>query len=58
MIGVIVLVAIPEVFRSLKEYAPFIFGGVMLVVIFLMPQGLAGLYDTVKPRLSKLMRKG
>jgi ABC-type branched-subunit amino acid transport system permease subunit len=36
IIGVIVLVAIAEPFRSLKEFAPFIFGGMMLLVIFLM----------------------
>lgn len=57
VIGVIVLIAIPEVFRSLKEYAPFVFGGVMLIVIFLMPQGLAGLYGSVRPWLSTFMRK-
>ncbi len=57
VIGVIVLIAIPEVFRSLKEYAPFIFGGIMLLVIFLMPQGLAGLYGSARPWLSKFTRK-
>jgi branched-chain amino acid transport system permease protein len=57
VIGVIVLIAIPEVFRSLKEYAPFVFGGVMLLVIFLMPQGLAGIYGSARPWLSKFVRK-
>ncbi len=42
IIGVVVLVALPEALRSLKEYTPFVFGGIMLIVIFLMPQGLAG----------------
>jgi len=58
IIGVIVLVAIPEIFRSFRQYAPFIFGGVMLLVIFLMPQGLAGLYASVRPRLSRLFDRG
>ncbi|MGD0919295.1 MAG: branched-chain amino acid ABC transporter permease [Thermodesulfobacteriota bacterium] len=53
IIGVIVLVAIPELFRTLKEFAPFVFGGIMLLVIFLMPQGLAGLFQSVKSLLSK-----
>ena len=57
IIGVIVLVAIPEFFRSLKEYTPFIFGGIMLLVIFLMPQGLAGLFQSARPWLLKIFRK-
>jgi branched-chain amino acid transport system permease protein len=58
IVGVIVLVVIPELFRSLRQYAPFIFGGVMLLVIFLMPQGLAGLFQSVKPWLSRMLRRG
>lgn len=53
IIGVIVLVATPELFRALKEFTPFVFGGIMLLVIFLMPQGLAGLFQSVKSLLSK-----
>jgi branched-chain amino acid transport system permease protein len=58
IIGVIVLVAIPELFRSLKEYAPFVFGGIMLLVIFLMPQGLAGLMQSCRPWFEKTFRRG
>jgi branched-chain amino acid transport system permease protein len=57
IIGVIVLVAIPEFFRSLKEYAPFIFGGIMLLVIFFMPQGLAGLSQSLRPWFQKPSEK-
>jgi ABC-type branched-subunit amino acid transport system permease subunit len=57
-IGVIVLVVIPEVFRSLRQYAPFIFGSVMLLVIFLMPQGLAGLFQIVKAWRSRIFKRG
>jgi len=53
IVGVIVLVAIPELFRGLKEFTPFIFGGIMLLVIFLMPQGLAGLFRPTKSAYSK-----
>ena len=53
VVGVIVMMAIPEIFRPLKEYAPFIYGGVMLVVVFFMPAGLAGLYDSVRERWSE-----
>jgi branched-chain amino acid transport system permease protein len=54
IIGVIVLVAIPELFRALKEFTPFIFGSIMILVIFLMPQGLAGLSQTVKSLFSRI----
>jgi len=48
IIGVVVLVAIPELFRSLKEFTPFVFGGIMLLVVYLMPQGLVGLFKSAK----------
>ena len=57
VIGVIVLMAIPEVFRSMKEYAPYIVGGFMLLVIFVMPQGLAGLFESTKSWISKMFGK-
>jgi branched-chain amino acid transport system permease protein len=48
IIGVVVLVTIPEVFRGLAEYAPFVLGGLMLLVVFLMPEGLVGLLGRAK----------
>lgn len=53
ILGVIVLVAIPEIFRSLKEFTPFVFGGIMLLVIYLMPQGIAGLLQSTKSWFQK-----
>ncbi len=41
--GTVVLLVIPEILRDLKEYVPFVYAGIMLIVLFLMPQGLAGL---------------
>jgi branched-chain amino acid transport system permease protein len=43
IMGVVVLVTIPEIFRGLAEYTPFILGGLMLLVVFLIPEGLVGL---------------
>ncbi len=43
IIGTAVLIIIPEVFRGLREYAPFLFAGILLLVLFFMPRGLAGL---------------
>jgi branched-chain amino acid transport system permease protein len=45
IIGAAVLVVIPEVFRGLKMFTPYVFAGIVILVIFLMPQGLAGLYE-------------
>ena len=43
IIGTAVLIIIPELFRMLKGFVPFIFAAIMILVIFVMPQGLAGL---------------
>ena len=53
IIGTVVLVIVPEIFRWMKAFAPFVFGGIMLVVVFFMPQGIAGLLDQVKTRFLK-----
>lgn len=47
IIGTIVLVLVPEVVSGLKEYAPFVVAGAMLLVVFGMPQGVAGLPEQV-----------
>jgi branched-chain amino acid transport system permease protein len=43
IVGTAVLLIIPELLRSLKEYVPFVFAGILLIVLFFMPKGLAGL---------------
>jgi branched-chain amino acid transport system permease protein len=53
IIGVIILTVIPEVVRPLKQYAPYIYGGVMLLVVFWIPQGFAGLFESAKVWISK-----
>jgi len=47
IVGTAILVMIPELFRSLKEFAPLILGGIMVLVVFLMPRGIAGLFDQI-----------
>jgi branched-chain amino acid transport system permease protein len=56
LLGTAVLVIIPEFFRSLKEFSPFIFVGLLLIVAYFMPQGLVGLPQMVKSWLER--RKG
>ncbi len=59
IIGTIILVAIPEIFRGFKEFAPFLFAGAMLIVVFLMPRGIVGLFELVKSRSYRIFdRKG
>ncbi len=53
ILGTSALIIIPEIFRDLKEYVPFIFAGILVVVLFLMPQGLAGLPDQIKHALER-----
>ena len=53
ILGAIILTFLPEVARPLKAYQPFIFGGVVILVMFFLPQGLASLPQ----RLTTLFRK-
>jgi ABC-type branched-subunit amino acid transport system permease subunit len=48
IVGTAVLLIIPEELRDLKEYVPFIYAGILLIVLFLMPQGLAGLPGQIR----------
>jgi branched-chain amino acid transport system permease protein len=58
IIGTAVLVIIPEAFRGLKGYSPFIFAGLLLIINFLMPQGLVGLPQLIRSRLEHRKGKG
>jgi branched-chain amino acid transport system permease protein len=43
IVGTIILVIVPEFIRGLQTYVPVIMGAIMLLVVFLMPNGVAGL---------------
>ena len=53
IIGTFVLMLIPEFFRSLKIYAPYISAGILIIIVYLMPQGLVGLPDLVRSWMVK-----
>ena len=57
IIGTFVLVLIPEVFRDLQIYSPFISAIILLIVVYLMPQGLVGLPQLMRSWYTKC-RKG
>jgi len=53
IIGTTILVMVPELVRSLKESAPLVLGAIMVIVVFLMPQGIVGLFDQIRVRYRK-----
>jgi branched-chain amino acid transport system permease protein len=57
IIGTFILILIPEFFRDLKIYSPFISAGILLIVVYLMPQGLVGLPQLIRSRFVE-RRKG
>jgi branched-chain amino acid transport system permease protein len=48
IVGTFVLFLIPEYFRDLKMYSPYISAIILLVVVYLMPQGLTSLPQMVR----------
>jgi branched-chain amino acid transport system permease protein len=57
IIGTAVLVLVPEFFRWLKEFAPLILGAIMVIVVFLMPQGIAGLFDQIRAKYGEVRNR-
>jgi branched-chain amino acid transport system permease protein len=53
IIGAAILTIIPELFRGLKEFSPFIFAGILLIMVYLMPQGLVSLPRLIKSAFTK-----
>jgi branched-chain amino acid transport system permease protein len=43
LLGAIILTLLPEVARPLKQYTSFLFAGILMLIIFLMPEGIIGL---------------
>jgi branched-chain amino acid transport system permease protein len=43
ILGAFILTLLPEFFRILKEYQPFVFVGILLLIIFFLPGGLIDL---------------
>ena len=57
IIGTAILLIVPELFRWLKEFAPLILGAIMVIVVFLMPQGIAGLFDQIKAKYGQVRNR-
>lgn len=53
IIGALILTLIPEIFRVLKEYQPYIFVVVLYLVVFLLPGGLVDLPGLIRRKLQR-----
>lgn len=53
IIGTFILILIPEVFRDLKMYSPFISAGLLAIVVYLLPKGLVSIPDVIRDWLSE-----
>jgi branched-chain amino acid transport system permease protein len=45
VIGTTLFMLIPEFSRGLQMYRPLLYGALLIVIVFFMPQGLIGLGD-------------
>jgi branched-chain amino acid transport system permease protein len=50
IIGTVIMILIPEFARDMKMYSPFALGALLLIVFFLLPQGLVSLPQLVRSR--------
>ena len=55
IIGAFILTLLPELLRPLKEFQPYFFAAVLIVIIFFLPKGLIGLpewWNKMRQRLT------
>jgi branched-chain amino acid transport system permease protein len=57
IVGAFILTLIPEMFRTLKEYQPFLFAAVLFLVVFLLPRGIVDLPEKIKIMIRKTQRR-
>ena len=57
IMGALILTLIPELFRGLKEYQPFMFVAVLYLVVWLLPGGLVNLPAQIKPSVRNVFRR-
>jgi branched-chain amino acid transport system permease protein len=55
--GALILTLIPEIFSRFQSYQPFVFVAALFLVIFFLPEGLAGLTERARIQITKF-RKG
>jgi branched-chain amino acid transport system permease protein len=53
IIGAVILTSVPELARPVKEFQPYIFAGLIMLVLFWLPEGVIGL----PKRLRKIIKE-
>lgn len=57
IIGTALLLIVPEFFRGMKGFVPYISAGILLIVAYLMPEGLVSLFKLIHSRVIKRPKK-
>jgi branched-chain amino acid transport system permease protein len=57
IVGTIILVIIPELVRGLKSYAPFVNAAILLIVVYVLPDGIVSLPGLVWSRIKDRKRE-
>lgn len=58
IVGTSVLLIAPELLRTLKQYVPYVSAAILLVVVYIMPSGLAGLPAITRNIYAHIKGKG
>jgi branched-chain amino acid transport system permease protein len=48
IVGTAILMIVPELFRELKAFVPYVTAAILFIVVFVIPQGLVGLPQLVR----------
>jgi branched-chain amino acid transport system permease protein len=56
IIGTALLIIVPELLRGLREFVPFISAAILLIVVFVMPEGIVSLPKLVRVRLIERLK--
>jgi branched-chain amino acid transport system permease protein len=57
IVGVFLLMTVPELLRGFREYVPYISAAIVLLVVYLMPKGVTGLVKSLISWLAELWKK-
>ena len=58
IIGAVILTLLPEFARPLKQFMPFIYAAILMLIIFFMPEGLVGIPKRIKTIWERFKKPG
>jgi branched-chain amino acid transport system permease protein len=50
IVGTLILFLIPEIFRDLKYYSPYLSAAILLIIVYVMPKGIVSLPSLIENR--------